>query len=78
MDVLVVKRLARRSAPRLVFQLFVSGKHTGRRTMEYRHDSSRVEVRGSVPFPLQMDGDYAGTRDRLSIHVERDALWIVT
>ena len=77
LDVLVVKRLARRSAPRLVFQLFVSGKHTGRRSMHYRHNASRVEVRGSVPFPLQMDGDYVGTRDRLSVRVERDALWIV-
>jgi diacylglycerol kinase family enzyme/molybdopterin converting factor small subunit len=77
LDVLAVKRLARRSAPRLVFQLFVSGKHINRRTMDYRHDASRVEVRGSTPFPLQMDGDYVGTREHLSIRLERDALWIV-
>jgi diacylglycerol kinase family enzyme len=77
LDVLVVKRLARRSAPRLVFQLFVTGNHTGRRTMHYQHDASRVEVRGSAPFPVQMDGDHVGTRDRLSVHVERDALWVV-
>ena len=77
LDVLAVKRLARRSAPRLVFQLFVSGKHINRRTMEYRHDASRVEVRGNTPFPLQMDGDYVGTRERLSVRLEREALWIV-
>jgi diacylglycerol kinase family enzyme/molybdopterin converting factor small subunit len=77
LDVLAVKRLARRSAPRLVFQLFVSGKHINRKTMDYRHDASRIEIRGSSPFPLQMDGDYAGVRERLSVRVERDALWVV-
>jgi diacylglycerol kinase family enzyme len=77
LDVLAVKRIARRSAPRLVYQLFVSGKHVKRRTMEYRHDASRVEIRGSQPFPLQMDGDYVGTREHLSVHVDRDALWLV-
>ena len=77
LDVLAVKRLTRRSAPRLVFQLFVTGNHTKRRNMAYRHDASRVEVRGSDPFPVQLDGDYIGIRERMSVHLEREALWIV-
>jgi len=75
-DVLVVKRLTRRSAPRLVAQLFVTGKHVGRKTLEYRHDTSSVQIDASAQFPVQMDGDFLGTRDRLSVSVERDALWV--
>ena len=77
LDVLVVKRLTRRSAPWLVYQLFVSGNHIKRSTMEYRHDATRVEVRGSIAFPLQLDGDYVGLREHLSVHLEPEALWIV-
>ena len=77
LDVLAVRRLARRSAPRLVAQLFVTGKHVGRKTMEYLHDARSVEIEGKRPFPVQMDGDFMGTRDRLSVGVEREALWIV-
>jgi diacylglycerol kinase family enzyme/molybdopterin converting factor small subunit len=77
LDVLTVKRLSRRSAPRLVTQLFVTGKHVNRKTIDYRHDASAVEIEGREPFPVQMDGDFLGKRDRMSVQVERDALWIV-
>jgi diacylglycerol kinase family enzyme/molybdopterin converting factor small subunit len=77
LDVLVVRKLARRSAPRLVAQLFKTGGHVGRRNMAYVHDASAVEIEGREPFPLQLDGDYLGTRQRLSVGVERDALWVV-
>jgi diacylglycerol kinase family enzyme/molybdopterin converting factor small subunit len=77
LDVVAVKRLTRRSAPRLISQLFVTGRHVNRKTIEYRHDSSSVEIEGDAPFPVQMDGDFLGTRERLSVRVERDALWVV-
>ena len=77
LDVLAVKRLTRRSAPRLVTQLFVTGRHVNRKTVDYRHDASSVQIEGRRPFPVQMDGDFVGTRDRLSVRVQRDALWLV-
>jgi diacylglycerol kinase family enzyme/molybdopterin converting factor small subunit len=77
LDIVTVKRLTRRSAPRLIGQLFVTGKHVNRKTIEYHHDASSVEIEGRTPFPLQMDGDYLGIRERLSVRVERDALWVV-
>ncbi|MDP9343828.1 MAG: MoaD/ThiS family protein [Actinomycetota bacterium] len=77
LDVLTARRLARRSALRLIVQLFGSGKHVKRRDMDYVHDATEVEIEGSSPFPLQVDGDYLGTRERLTVTVERDALWIV-
>jgi diacylglycerol kinase family enzyme/molybdopterin converting factor small subunit len=77
LDVLTVKRLTRRSAPRIVLQVFKTGGHLKSKRMDYRHDASEVEIVGREPFPLQLDGDYLGTRDRLSVRVERDALWMV-
>jgi diacylglycerol kinase family enzyme len=78
LDVLTARKLARRSALRLIVQLFGTGKHVKRRDMDYVHDASLVEIDGSGdPFPLQVDGDYVGTRERLTVSLERDALWIV-
>jgi MoaD family protein len=77
LDVLTARRLRRRSALRLIVQLFGSGKHVRRKDMDYVHDASLVHVEGHSPFPLQVDGDYVGTRDQLHVTVERDALWIV-
>ena len=77
LDVLTARRLARRSALRLIVQLFGSGKHVKRKDMDYVHDASLVTIEGRTPFPLQVDGDYLGTRDRLTVTLERDALWVV-
>jgi diacylglycerol kinase family enzyme/molybdopterin converting factor small subunit len=79
LDVLTARRLRRRSALRLVVQLFGSGKHVNRRDMDYVHDASLVTIEGrsGQPFPLLVDGDYLGTRERLTVTVERDALWVV-
>ena len=45
--------------------------------MDYVHDASLVTIEGRSPFPLQVDGDYLGMRQSLTVTVERDALWIV-
>jgi diacylglycerol kinase family enzyme/molybdopterin converting factor small subunit len=76
LDVLTVKNLTRRSIGRLGWQVLVSGTVFKRRNVEYAHDVSSVEVVGRNPFPLQLDGDYVGLRDRVSIGLARDAIWV--
>jgi diacylglycerol kinase family enzyme len=76
LDVLSAGRLTRRSVPRLAWQLFVSGRHVRGKHMDYRHDVSSVEIVGASPFPVQVDGDFIGYRDRLEVGLQRDALWI--
>ena len=76
LDVTTLLRLNRRSMPRLARQVF-SGSIVKRKDVDYVHGASSVEVVGTRPFPVQMDGDYLGTRERLSIGLEGDALWLV-
>lgn len=76
LDVLSAHRLTRRGIPRLAWQLFVSAKHTRGKHMDYRHDATRLEVVGDDPFPVQVDGDYLGLRDRLDVGLVRDALCV--
>jgi diacylglycerol kinase family enzyme/molybdopterin converting factor small subunit len=75
LDVLTVLRLTRRSAPRLARQVF-SGKLPTRRDVRYSHDVSGVGVEGASSFPVQVDGDYLGPHEALSISLERNALWV--
>ena len=76
LDVTVVERLSRRSAPMLLRQVF-SGSLIKRKGVRYHHDASRVEIVGREPFPVQVDGDNIGLREHLLIGLERDALWLV-
>jgi diacylglycerol kinase family enzyme len=76
LDVTVVERVTRRSAPVLLRQVF-SGGLIGRKDVRYSHDASTVEIVGREPFPVQVDGDNIGLRDRLSVGLRRDALWLV-
>ena len=76
LDVTVVRRVHRRSAPVLARQVF-SGGLIRRKDVHAVHGAASVEVEGSEPFPVQVDGDYIGMRRRLSIGLEPDALWLV-
>ncbi len=76
LDVTVVERLSRWTAPALARQVF-SGGLIRKRGVRYHHDARSVEVVGHGPFPVQVDGDYIGQRDRLSIALRHDALWLV-
>lgn len=76
LDVTTVRRLRRRSAPRIVRQVF-SGGLVDRKDVDYVHDASAVEIVGRSAFPVQVDGDYLGTRERLSVRLVRDALWVL-
>ncbi|MBI4261117.1 MAG: diacylglycerol kinase family lipid kinase [Actinobacteria bacterium] len=74
LDVLSARKLTRRGLPRLVWQVFVTASHTKAKHIDYLHDASHVEIEGTAPFPVQVDGDYLGLRDRLEVAVVRDAL----
>src|SRR5581483_11521700 len=43
-----------------------------------RHAAARVRVTGHGPFPYQVDGEYLGEVDELTIAYEPDALTVVT
>jgi diacylglycerol kinase family enzyme len=77
LDVLSVRKLARRSIPRIAWQVFGSARHVQGRDIDYVHDASRVVVTAAEPFPVQVDGDTLGGHRRLEIELAREALWVV-
>ena len=77
LEVLTVRELKRRSLLRLVWQILVSGTVVNRRNASYAHDAESVEITSPTAFPVQVDGDNIGDRTSLSVHLERDALWVV-
>jgi diacylglycerol kinase family enzyme len=77
LDVLSVRRLNRRSVPRIIWQVFGSARHVKGRDIDYVHDASRVVITSSVPFPVQMDGDILGDLRRLEVELAPEALLVV-
>ncbi len=77
LDVLSIRKLARRSLPRIAWQIFGSARHVHGRDIDYVHDASRVVVTASEEFPVQVDGDSMGGHTRLEIELAREALWVV-
>ena len=77
LDVLSVRKLNRRSVPRVAWQVFGSARHVQGRDIDYIHDASHVLVTASEPFPVQVDGDSLGDHRRLEIELAREALWVV-
>ncbi len=77
LDVLSVRKLNRRSVPRIAWQVFGSARHVHGRDTDYWHDASRVLVTSETPFPVQVDGDVLRERTRLEVTLARDALWVV-
>ena len=77
LDVLSVRKLNRRSVPRVVWQVFGSARHVHGRDIDYVHDASTVLVTAEDPFPVQVDGDSLGDHRRLQIDLAREALWVV-
>ncbi|HSL10822.1 MAG TPA: diacylglycerol kinase family protein [Actinomycetota bacterium] len=77
LDVLSVRKLARRSVPRIAWQVFGSARHVHGRDIDYAHDASRVLVTSDEPFPVQLDGDSLGDHERLEVELAREALWVV-
>jgi diacylglycerol kinase family enzyme len=77
LDVLSVRKLNRRSVPRIAWQVFGSARHVSGRDIDYVHDASHVLVTAEEPFPAQVDGDALGDHRRLEIELAREALWVV-
>ena len=77
LDVLSIRKLARRSVPRIAWQIFGSARHVHGRDIDYVHNASKVVVASSQPFPVQVDGDSLGGQQRLEIELAREALWVV-
>jgi diacylglycerol kinase family enzyme len=77
LDVLSVRKLRRRSVPRIAWQVFGSARHVQGRDIDYVHDASRVLVTAETPFPVQVDGDSLGEHRRLEIELAREILWVV-
>jgi diacylglycerol kinase family enzyme len=77
LDVVSVRKLARRSVPRIAWQVFGSARHTQHRDIDYVHDASRVVVTSDRPFPVQVDGDSLGDHRRLEVDLAREVLWVV-
>jgi len=77
LDVLSVRKLARRSVPRIAWQVFGSARHVHGRDIDYAHDASRVLVTSDDAFPVQLDGDALGDHRRLEVELAREALWVV-
>ena len=77
LDVLSVRKLRRRSVPRIAWQVFGSARHVHGRDIDYVHDASHVLVTSDKPFPVQVDGDSMGDHRRLEIDLAREALWVV-
>jgi diacylglycerol kinase family enzyme len=77
LDVLSVRKLARRSVPRIAWQVFGSARHVHGRDIDYVHDAHHVLVTSDDPFPVQVDGDSLGEHLRLEIDLAPEALWVV-
>jgi diacylglycerol kinase family enzyme len=77
LDVLSVRKLNRRSVPRIAWQVFGSARHVSGRDIDYVHDASHVLVSAEEPFPVQVDGDSLGDHRRLEIELAPEALWVV-
>jgi diacylglycerol kinase family enzyme len=77
LDVLSVRKLPRRSVPRIAWQVFGSARHVHGRDIDYVHDASNVVVTSSKPFPVQVDGDALGDHQRLEVDLARQVLWVV-
>ena len=77
LDVLSVRKLARRAIPRIAWQVFGSARHVHGRDIDYVHDASHVLITSERPFPVQVDGDSMGDHQRLDVDLAREALWVV-
>jgi diacylglycerol kinase family enzyme len=77
LDVLSVRKLARRSVPRIAWQVFGSARHVHGRDIDYVHDARHVLVTSEAPFPVQVDGDSLGDHLRLEVDLAPEALWVV-
>ncbi len=82
----VLKRAAQRDAPTLIARLFNEARPASRHRQVQHFDDVTAATIASVsedragavrPFPLQVDGDYIGDRERVELRADPGALTIV-
>ncbi|HET9678400.1 MAG TPA: diacylglycerol kinase family protein [Solirubrobacterales bacterium] len=82
----VLKRAAQRDMPTLISRLFSESKPAARHKQVAHFDdvthavvetASQTKDRAVRPFPLQVDGDYIGERDRIELRIAPGALTVV-
>lgn len=59
---------------RLIGQMFTSAGHVRNSHVLYLRDQPKIEISCDAPMPVQMDGEYIGERDRLTLECVPDAL----
>lgn len=62
---------------RMVVRSFGSRRHIRDHRVLHLHDQRRIEIACDRPLPAQMDGEYLGLRDRLSLEAVPDALSVL-
>src|SRR5918994_713885 len=71
LELVAPRRVVTRAIPRLTVAGVLGRKARG---VIYRYDLDRIEVRSSVPLPLQVDGEDLGDVEQASFECERRAL----
>jgi diacylglycerol kinase family enzyme len=74
LDAFGLSRIGRATVPRLAWSFFVSRSHLDWRHTSYHHDVTRVELRALLPLPVEVDGDYIGEWDQVTVSLIPRAL----
>lgn len=63
--------------PRLVWSMFVTGRHVTYPYVRYSRDVRDVTIEAGRPFPVQVDGDVLGRTTRLEMRVTGERLQLI-
>jgi diacylglycerol kinase family enzyme len=74
LDVFGLRRIGIATIPRLAWAFFVTRSHLTWSTTSYHHDIASVEVRAVKPVPVEVDGDYIGEWDQVTVSLIPQAL----
>jgi diacylglycerol kinase family enzyme len=77
LDVFAIDSFGTATVLRVAAQTFTTARHLRNRHVLYLHDQGRIEIAAQAPLPVQMDGEYLGDRERLSLEAVPDALSLV-
>ncbi|MDP9067587.1 MAG: diacylglycerol kinase family lipid kinase [Actinomycetota bacterium] len=77
LDLFGLRRMRGATIPRLAWALLVSRSHVRWRQSVYLHDVDDATLRCDRPLPVQVDGDYVGERDEVSLSLVPRALRVL-
>jgi diacylglycerol kinase family enzyme len=63
--------------PRLIWSMFVTGRHVTYPYVRYSHDVREVAIEADRPFPVHVDGDVLGRTTRLDLRVTGERLRLI-